>query len=176
MRLMTLTRLSLLTILALLMLAVNPQANATDTGVRASEFKLSNGMEVVVIPDHRAPVVTHMVWYRVGAADEKRGKFRHRPLPRTSDVQVDRQDPGRRILQNRRPPRRPGQCLHRPGRDRILSARRQGSARQDDGDGSRPHGQSAARRKRGADRARRHSRRTPFAHRQQSGGVARTSK
>jgi len=73
MRLMTLTRLSLLTILALLMLAVNPQANATDTGVRASEFKLSNGMDVVVIPDHRAPVVTHMVWYRVGAADEKRG-------------------------------------------------------------------------------------------------------
>ena len=73
MRLMTLTRFSLLTILALLMLAVNPQANATDTGVRASEFKLSNGMDVVVIPDHRAPVVTHMVWYRVGAADEKRG-------------------------------------------------------------------------------------------------------
>lgn len=38
-----------------------------------SHFKLKNGMEVVVIPDHRAPVVTHMVWYRVGAADEKRG-------------------------------------------------------------------------------------------------------
>ena len=38
-----------------------------------SHFKLENGMEVVVIPDHRAPVVTHMVWYRVGAADEKRG-------------------------------------------------------------------------------------------------------
>ncbi len=41
---------------------------------RASHFKLGNGMEVVVIPDHRAPVVTHMVWYRVGAADEKPGK------------------------------------------------------------------------------------------------------
>lgn len=38
-----------------------------------SSFKLKNGMEVVVIPDHRAPVVTHMVWYRVGAADEPRG-------------------------------------------------------------------------------------------------------
>jgi zinc protease len=35
---------------------------------------LSNGMEVVVVPDHRAPVVTHMVWYRVGAADEPAGK------------------------------------------------------------------------------------------------------
>ena len=37
-------------------------------------FELDNGMEVVVIEDHRAPVVTHMVWYRVGSADEPRGK------------------------------------------------------------------------------------------------------
>lgn len=35
---------------------------------------LSNGLEIVVIPDHRAPVVTHMVWYRIGAADEPAGK------------------------------------------------------------------------------------------------------
>ncbi len=34
---------------------------------------LDNGMEVVVIEDHRAPVVTHMVWYRVGSADEPAG-------------------------------------------------------------------------------------------------------
>ena len=40
---------------------------------RATEFKLDNGMQVVVIPDHRAPVVTHMVWYKVGAADEPKG-------------------------------------------------------------------------------------------------------
>ncbi len=37
-------------------------------------FTLKNGLEVVVIPDHRAPVVTHMVWYKVGAADERPGK------------------------------------------------------------------------------------------------------
>ncbi|MGB2176479.1 MAG: M16 family metallopeptidase [Hyphomonas sp.] len=37
-------------------------------------FELDNGMEVVVIPDHRAPVVTHMVWYKVGAVDEAPGK------------------------------------------------------------------------------------------------------
>jgi len=37
-------------------------------------FTLSNGMDVLVIPDHRAPVVTHMVWYRIGAADERPGK------------------------------------------------------------------------------------------------------
>ena len=36
-------------------------------------FTLDNGMDVVVIEDNRAPVVTHMVWYRVGAADEPRG-------------------------------------------------------------------------------------------------------
>ncbi len=39
-----------------------------------SHFSLANGLEVVVIPDHRAPVVTHMVWYKVGAADEPPGK------------------------------------------------------------------------------------------------------
>jgi zinc protease len=37
-------------------------------------FTLANGLEVVVVPDRRAPVVTHMVWYKVGAADEAPGK------------------------------------------------------------------------------------------------------
>ncbi len=40
----------------------------------AVEFSLDNGLDVVVIPDHRAPVVTHMIWYRVGAADEQTGQ------------------------------------------------------------------------------------------------------
>ena len=39
-----------------------------------TNFVLPNGLEVVVIPDHRAPVVTHMLWYRVGSADETPGK------------------------------------------------------------------------------------------------------
>jgi zinc protease len=39
-----------------------------------ADFTLGNGLEVVVIPDHRAPVVTHMIWYKVGAADETPGK------------------------------------------------------------------------------------------------------
>jgi zinc protease len=38
------------------------------------DFTLANGLEVVVLPDHRSPVVTHMVWYRVGSADEPPGK------------------------------------------------------------------------------------------------------
>jgi zinc protease len=36
-------------------------------------FALGNGMQVVVISDHRVPVVTHMVWYRAGAADDPSG-------------------------------------------------------------------------------------------------------
>jgi len=42
-------------------------------GPDVTYFKLENGLDVVVIPDRRAPVVTHMVWYRVGAADELPG-------------------------------------------------------------------------------------------------------
>ncbi len=40
---------------------------------RVTTFTLENGMNVVVIEDHRAPVVTQMVWYRAGSADEKPG-------------------------------------------------------------------------------------------------------
>lgn len=39
-----------------------------------TSFTLDNGLEVVVIEDHRAPVVVQMVWYKVGAADEPAGK------------------------------------------------------------------------------------------------------
>jgi zinc protease len=47
---------------------------ATGWGPQVSHFTLANGLEVVVIPDRRTPVITHMVWYRVGAADETPGK------------------------------------------------------------------------------------------------------
>jgi zinc protease len=43
-------------------------------GVGVTDFKLDNGLTVVVIPDRRAPVVTHMVWYRNGSADDPPGK------------------------------------------------------------------------------------------------------
>jgi zinc protease len=46
-------------------------AQASAEGI--SRFTLENGLEAVVIEDHRAPVVVHMVWYRAGAADEARG-------------------------------------------------------------------------------------------------------
>lgn len=54
---------------ALLMMTVALPAVAQDV----TTFTLENGMEVVVIEDHRAPAVVHMVWYRAGAADEPAG-------------------------------------------------------------------------------------------------------
>src|SRR3569833_3058530 len=49
-------------------------ADALDKGPAIAERKLANGMSVIVIPDRRAPVVTHMVWYRNGSADDPPGK------------------------------------------------------------------------------------------------------
>ncbi|WP_043879723.1 M16 family metallopeptidase [Azorhizobium caulinodans] len=51
--------------------AVSP---APAAGPDVAQFELANGMKVMVIPDHRTPVVTHMVWYQVGSADEQPGK------------------------------------------------------------------------------------------------------
>lgn len=49
-------------------------AASTHDGPAITTFTLQNGLTGVVIEDHRAPVATHMVWYRVGAADEPRGE------------------------------------------------------------------------------------------------------
>ena len=48
-------------------------ANARQTGNNTFQFALQNGMQVLVIPDHRAPVVTQMLWFRVGAVDDPPG-------------------------------------------------------------------------------------------------------
>lgn len=61
------------TLLVLVTLFLAPAAHAENKVYNAETFTLANGMQVVVIPNHRAPVVTHMVWYRVGSADEPRG-------------------------------------------------------------------------------------------------------
>ncbi|MFS4438273.1 M16 family metallopeptidase [Paracoccaceae bacterium GXU_MW_L88] len=55
------------------LLALSAAPVFAETG-DVTDFTLENGMEVVVIEDHRAPVVTHMVWYRTGAADEAEGE------------------------------------------------------------------------------------------------------
>ena len=47
--------------------------NPRQTGNNTFQFALGNGMQVLVIPDHRAPVATQMVWFRVGAVDDPPG-------------------------------------------------------------------------------------------------------
>jgi zinc protease len=49
-------------------------AQTTVTSDPPASFTLGNGLKVVVIPDHRTPVVTQMIWYKVGSADETPGK------------------------------------------------------------------------------------------------------
>ena len=59
---------------ALAFSASSALAQTTVTSERPAEFTLGNGLHVVVIPDHRTPVVTQMIWYKVGSADETPGK------------------------------------------------------------------------------------------------------
>ena len=58
--------LSLAGVFALAALPLKAQEMVTD-------FVLDNGMQVVVVEDHRAPVAMHMVWYKAGSADEPPG-------------------------------------------------------------------------------------------------------
>jgi len=66
--------LSLFVACALLLLLISAARPAFAGPFNSEYFVLDNGMEVVVLPNHRAPVVTHMVWYRVGSADDPVGK------------------------------------------------------------------------------------------------------
>src|SRR5580693_1183945 len=66
--------LSKILLLVVALAGVTASAARAGTGPEVSHFTLANGLEVVVVPDHRAPVVTHMIWYKVGAADETPGK------------------------------------------------------------------------------------------------------
>ena len=59
-------------LLVLCLCAALPARAASEPPV--SQFALGNGLQVVVIEDHGAPAVVHMVWYRVGAADEPPGR------------------------------------------------------------------------------------------------------
>jgi zinc protease len=64
----------LIAIVALAGIGATPSAAEVPATAPVADFTLANGLQVVVLPDHRAPVVTHMVWYRVGSADEPPGK------------------------------------------------------------------------------------------------------
>jgi zinc protease len=56
--------------IAVAVLLLSAPALRSETTTR---FQLDNGLDVVVIEDHRAPVVVQMIWYRVGSADEVAG-------------------------------------------------------------------------------------------------------
>lgn len=51
-----------------------PAASEIRIAPNLESFFLDNGLQVVVIPDKRAPVVTHMIWYKAGSADEPEGQ------------------------------------------------------------------------------------------------------
>jgi len=61
-------------LLAFAVSAHGVRAQTTVTSQPPATFTLGNGLKVVVIPDHRTPVVTQMIWYKVGSADETPGK------------------------------------------------------------------------------------------------------
>ena len=54
-------------------LSAAPPVNPRQIGNNTFQFALRNGMQVLVIPDHRAPVVTQMLWFRVGGVDDPPG-------------------------------------------------------------------------------------------------------
>lgn len=58
----------------LLLLLPAASRGAEQKEFNAESFTLKNGLEVVVIENHRAPIVTQMIWYKAGAGDEHRGK------------------------------------------------------------------------------------------------------
>ncbi|APE44803.1 peptidase M16 [Sulfitobacter alexandrii] len=60
-------------ILGAVLALVMPVAAQAKDNEAVTTFTLDNGMDVVVVEDHRAPVVQQMVWYRAGSADEPKG-------------------------------------------------------------------------------------------------------
>ncbi len=61
------------TLAAVIALVTSPLAAWASDNEAVTFFTLDNGMDVVVVEDHRAPAVQQMVWYRAGSADEPKG-------------------------------------------------------------------------------------------------------
>jgi len=45
----------------------------SEAGAKTHEFKLDNGLKIIVKEDHRAPVVVSQVWYKAGSSYEQNG-------------------------------------------------------------------------------------------------------
>ena len=66
--------LSRIAVCALLLAACAIGARAAPANTaKTFQFVLQNGLQVVVVPDRRAPVVTQMLWFKVGAVDDSPG-------------------------------------------------------------------------------------------------------
>ncbi len=62
-----------LVFIGLLVMMLGVTTGTVWAGAQAQEFKLANGMRIIVQEDRRAPTVAHMVWYRAGSIDEQNG-------------------------------------------------------------------------------------------------------
>ena len=49
-------------------------AHAKTDAVSTHEYRLANGLKLIVREDNRAPTVAHMVWYKAGSMDETNGR------------------------------------------------------------------------------------------------------
>lgn len=67
-------RLALAFVAGALLLVGAPPQDARAEVFNPETFTLDNGLQVVVVTNRRAPIVTQMLWYKVGSADEPRGK------------------------------------------------------------------------------------------------------
>ena len=123
-----------------------PTSRAQAAGPEVSHFVLGNGLEVVVIPDHRTPVVTHMVWYKVGSADETPGKSGLAHFLEHLMFKGTAEESGRAVLADGRRHRRPGERLHHQRLHRLFPARREGTPQDADGVRVRPHDRPRAHR------------------------------
>ena len=62
----------MLTIFALFTLASANVFAASSPAI--TSFTIKNGLEVIVVENHRVPAVNHTIWYRIGASDDPAGK------------------------------------------------------------------------------------------------------
>src|SRR5262245_9476792 len=56
------------------LVAMGPAQRPAEAATKASHFVLSNGMEVVVVPNDRVPIVMQQLWYKVGWAEDPEGQ------------------------------------------------------------------------------------------------------
>ena len=141
---------------------------------RSETFTLPNGLQVVVLPSSRAPIVTQVRGLQGGQRRRGFRQDRRRAFPRAYDVQGHRHGGPHRVLAHRVEERRPRQRLHDLRFDRLLPDGGARPARAGDAHGSRPHGRPAHHREGADPRAPGRARGAAHADRQFAQRAART--